>query len=174
MVVSERSEPALGSQLSVVRKSDRELVVTRTFNGPARIVFDAWTKPELVRRWWAPKSRGVTMAGCEADVRVGGSYRYVVQPPRGDAFGMSGQYTEVTPPSRLVYTQVFEPMAHLGAAIVTVTFDEEKNVTRLQIHSLYPSKESLDGAIAMGMEDGMHETLDQLDALVVSLAARAS
>jgi uncharacterized protein YndB with AHSA1/START domain len=163
MVVSEKNDT------SMVRKSDRELVITRTFNGPARIVFDAWTKPELVKRWWAPKSRGVIMASVDADVRAGGTYRYVVQPPKGEPFGMSGQYSEVTPPSRLVYSQVFEPMAHLGAAIVTVTFDEKANKTRLQVHTLYPSKEALDGAIAMGMEDGARETMDQLDDLVIAL-----
>ncbi|MFT3774426.1 MAG: SRPBCC family protein [Minicystis sp.] len=148
-------------------KSDREIVIARTFRAPPHIVFDAWTKPELVRRWWAPKSHGVEIAVCEADVRVGGKYRYALR--RGDdEFAFSGTYTEITPPTRLVYTQVFE--AFPGAAvIVTVTFTERGGKTQLVSHELYPSKEALEAALASGMEHGMRETMDQLDALVVSL-----
>jgi uncharacterized protein YndB with AHSA1/START domain len=154
---------------SMELKSDREIVIARTFNGPARIVFDAWTKPELVKRWWAPKSHRVSVVVCEADVRVGGSYRYVLRRDTGDEFGFSGKYTEVTPHSRLVYTQIFEPMADAGAVIVTVTFDEQEGKTHLVAHELYPSKEARDGALASGMEHGMRETMDQLDELVASL-----
>jgi uncharacterized protein YndB with AHSA1/START domain len=131
-------------------------------------VFDAWTRPELVRRWWAPASLGVSMVSCEADVRVGGTYRYVVQPHGAEPFAFSGEYTEVTPHSRLVYTSVFEPMRDAGAAIVTVTFDEHAGKTRLLSRELYPSKEALDAAIASGMEDGVQITMDQLEALVTS------
>jgi uncharacterized protein YndB with AHSA1/START domain len=107
--------------------------------------------------------------GCDADVRVGGKYRYVLRRDAGDAFGFSGKYIEVTPHSRLVYTQVFEPMADAGEVIITVTFDERDGKTRLVAHELYPSQAARDAALASGMEHGMRETMDQLDELVVSL-----
>jgi uncharacterized protein YndB with AHSA1/START domain len=170
----EGSEPVSMNRTSMERTSDRELVIARTFNGPARIVFDAWTRPELVSRWWAPKSLGVSVVSCDADVRVGDSYRYVLQPTKGDAFAFSGKYTEVTPHSRLVYTAFFEPkgfepVGDAGAAIVTVTFDERDGKTYLVARELYPSKEVLDGALASGMEHGLRVTMDQLDELVASL-----
>jgi uncharacterized protein YndB with AHSA1/START domain len=168
------SESAPKNQTSIERTSDRELVMTRTFNGPARIVFDAWTRPELVRRWWAPKSLGVSVVSCDADVRVGGRYRYVLQPSKGDEFAFTGTYTEVTPHSRLVYTTNFEPKGSepagdADAAIVTVTFEEHDGKTHLIARELYPSKEVLDGALATGMERGAYVTMDQLDELVASL-----
>ena len=153
--------------------AEREVVITRAFNGPARIVFDAWTRPELVRRWWAPKSHGVTLVGCDADVRVGGKYRYVLQPEGGEAFAFSGEYTEVTPHTRLVYTQVFEPMADAGHVIVTVSFEERGGKTYLVSRELYPSREAREAALSAGMESGMRETMDQLDRLVASLASPA-
>jgi uncharacterized protein YndB with AHSA1/START domain len=149
--------------------SDRELVITRTFNAPARVMFDAWTKPELLKRWWAPKSHRVVLVGCEADVRVGGRYRYVLQRDGGQQLAFSGQYTAVAPSSRLVYTSVFEPMKAAGESVVTVTFEEQGQVTHLTVHEMYPSKAVLDGVLASGMEHGMRETMDQLDALVASL-----
>ncbi|WP_323379080.1 SRPBCC family protein [Pyxidicoccus xibeiensis] len=146
--------------------------MTRTFNAPARIVFEAWTQPELVKRWWAPKTMGVAIIGCEAEVRVGGTYRYVLKPEGGDAFAFSGRYTEVSPHSRLVYTQVFEPMADAGEAVIRVTFEDRGGKTQLVSRERYPSKEARDGAMASGMEQGMRETYDQLDALVASLRER--
>jgi uncharacterized protein YndB with AHSA1/START domain len=174
MAAKEKSEPGAMNYTSMERTSDRELLITRTFNGPPRIVFDAWTRPELVGRWWAPKSLGVSMVSCDADVRVGGRYRYVLQPAKGDVFAFSGRYTEVTPHSRLVYTSNFEPKGveavdDAGAAIVTVTFDEQYGKTHLVARELYPSKEVLDAVLASGMEHGMRETMDQLDELVASL-----
>ncbi|WP_394821699.1 SRPBCC family protein [Pendulispora albinea] len=148
--------------------SDRELSITRTFNAPPRIVFDAWTRADLVKRWWAPKSLGVVMASCEADIRVGGAYRYVLR-NNGEDIAFSGKYTEITPHSRLVYTHYFEPMFDAGAVIVTVTFIERDGKTVLTSRELYPSKEVLEGALASGMEAGMRDTFDQLDALVASL-----
>lgn len=150
-------------------RSDREIVIARTFEAPARILFDAWTRPELVRRWWAPKSHGVTLSACDADVRVGGKYRYVMRRDNGAEMAFSGVYSEVTPHSRLVYSQIFEPMAGAGAVIVTVTFEERDGRTQLASHELYPSKDVRDAALASGMEHGMRESMDQLDALVASL-----
>lgn len=149
-------------------ESDRTIVISRKFNAPARIVFDAWTRADLVKRWWAPRALGVTMASCEADVRVGGGYRYVLSNPDGSEAAFSGRYTEITPPSRLVYTQVFEPMAEAGSVTVTVTFDERDGKTHMVSRELYPSKEVREAVLASGMEHGMRETMDQLDALVSS------
>jgi uncharacterized protein YndB with AHSA1/START domain len=175
MAANGRHEPVTMRALTFERASDRELMMSRTFNGPARIVFDAWTRPEHVRRWWAPTSLGVEMLRCEADVRVGGHYRYVLQPAKGEAFAFAGTYTEITPPARLVYTTFFEPGAvprasDDDAAIVTVTFDERDGQTHVVARELYPSKEILDAAIATGMERGVHVTMDQLDELVASLS----
>ena len=153
------------------RKSDRELVVTRTFNGPARIVFEAWTKPELLKQWWAPKSFGLTMISCEADVRVGGTYRLVF---RHDAFpepmAFFGRYLEVTPHSRLVWTNEEGE----GQQVTTVTFEEIGGKTLLVMHDLYPSKDALDAAIASGSTSGTGETFEQLDELLVTLGASVS
>jgi len=154
---------------TVERKSERELVITRTFNGPARIVFEAWTKPELLKRWWASKSFGVTLLSCEADVRVGGKYRFVfghaAAPQPMEFFG---KYLEVTPHSRLVWTN--EEGAE-GGQVTTVTFEEKGGKTLLVMRDLYPSKEALDEAIASGSTSGMGETFEQLDALLVALGA---
>jgi len=163
------SEPAVRNLTTMQLEGEREIVITRTFNAPPRMVFEAWTQPELVKRWWAPKSMGVTVVGCEADVREGGTYRYVLKPEGGDAFAFSGRYTEVSPHSRLVYSQVFEPMAGAGEAVIRVTFEDRDGKTHLVSRELYPSKEARDGALASGMEQGMRETYDLLDALVSSL-----
>ena len=170
----EGSEPVMLNRTAVERSSDRELTITRTFNAPPRIVFDAWTNAELVKRWWAPVSLGVTIVSCEADVRVGGRYRYVLKPAKSEAFAFSGTYREVTPYSRLVYTTFFEPgltppKDESEAAVVTVTFEEDGDRTHLVARELYPSKEVLDGVIATGMEVGLRETMDLLDELVETL-----
>jgi uncharacterized protein YndB with AHSA1/START domain len=164
------SEPTpMKNRTTVERKSERELVVTRTINGPARIVFEAWTKPELLKRWWVPKSFGVSLLSCEADVRVGGRYRLVfghdASPKPMEFFG---RYIEVTPHSRLVWTN---DEGDDGGAVTTVTFEEKAGKTLLVMHELYPSKEALDGAMASGEKAGMSETLEQLDELVVTLGA---
>jgi uncharacterized protein YndB with AHSA1/START domain len=169
MTREDASERGAKTGMTVERRSDRELIVTRTFRGPARIVFDAWTKPELLKRWWAPKSLGVTLFSCEADVRAGGRYRYVFGRDPKQPMAFSGTYREVSAPSRLVCTQLFEQMRAAGEAIVTATFDERDGRTELVLHQLYPSKEALDGTIASGMEKGMRETFEQLQELVASL-----
>jgi uncharacterized protein YndB with AHSA1/START domain len=154
---------------TVERRSDRELVVTRTFDAPARIVWKAWTTPELLKRWWAPRSLGVTLFECEVDLRVGGRHRYVFGRDPGQPMAFSGTFTEVNPTSRLVWTQLFEPMPAAGEAIVTATLEEQGQKTRFVLHQLYPSKESLDGAVASGMERGMRETYEQLEELAATL-----
>jgi uncharacterized protein YndB with AHSA1/START domain len=163
------SDPAPVRNLTTAeRKSDRELVVTRTFNAPARIVFEAWTKPELLKRWWVPKSFGVTLLSCEADVRVGGTYRFVFGHGASKPMEFFGRYIEVTPHSRLVWTN--EEGAE-GGQVTTVTFEEKGGKTLLVMHDLYPSKEALDDAIASGSTGGMGETFEQLDELLVALGA---
>jgi uncharacterized protein YndB with AHSA1/START domain len=166
-------DSTMKNETTVERRSDRELVITRMFNAPAYIVFDAWTKPELLKRWWAPKTFGVSLFECESDLRVGGTYRYAFgrDPKNPEVF--SGRYVDVSPPSRLVLTQVYERMRNAGEAVVTATFEESQGRTLLTLHQLFASKEALDGAIASGMERGMRETLDQLDALVASLRCAA-
>ena len=162
------SEPTpTNNRTTVERKSERELVVTRTINGPARIVFEAFTKPELLKLWWAPKSTGVSLLSCEADVRVGGGYRLVFGHDASEPMAFYGRYLEVTPYSRLVWTN---DEGDDGGAVTTVTFEERGGKTLLVMQDLYPSKEALDGALA-GMEGGMRETLEQLDELVVTLGA---
>jgi uncharacterized protein YndB with AHSA1/START domain len=155
------------NRTTVERKSERELVVTRTINGPARLVFDAFTKPELLKRWWAPKSTGMSLLSCEADVRVGGMYRFVFVDAASKPLGeFVGRYIEVTPHSRLVWTN---DEAGDAGPVTTVTFEERGGKTLVVMHDLYVSKEALDGTLASGMEAGMSETLDQLDDLAATL-----
>jgi uncharacterized protein YndB with AHSA1/START domain len=153
------------------RKSERELVVTRTFNAPARLVFEAWTKAELFQRWWVPKSVGLTLLSCELDVRVGGVYRLVFKHPAApEGMAFHGRYLEVTPPSRLVWTN---EEAGGNGQVTTVTFEEKAGKTLLVMHELYPSKEALDEAISSGSTSGdMNETFEQLDELLGSLGNR--
>ena len=155
-----------GNRTTVERTSERELVVTRTFNGPARMVFEAWTKPELFMQWWAPKSTGMPLLSCEMDVRVGGGYRLEFGHDAANSFAFFGKYIEVVPNSRLVWTN--EESA--DAAMTTVTFEEKGDKTLLVLHELYPSKEALDSSIE-GMEGCMPEQFEQLDELLVTLVA---
>ena len=146
------------------RRSDRELVVSRTVNGPARIVFEAWTRPELLKRWWAPESLGVTFVSCEADARTGGTYRFVFRHPSSEQpMAFFGRYIEVTPYSRIVWTNEESE----DGPVSTVTFEEKGGKTLVVIRDLYPSKEVLDAAIAsVGTGEPM---FDQLDELLVTL-----
>jgi uncharacterized protein YndB with AHSA1/START domain len=148
------------------RRSDRELVVERTFDGPARIVFDAWTKPELLMKWWAPKSFGISFISCEADVRAGGTYRFVFgHPESSEPMAFVGRYLEVERPTRLVWTN--EEGAE--GPVTTVTFEEKDGQTHLVLHDLYPSKTALDEALASGSVSGYPEQFDALESLLPSL-----
>jgi uncharacterized protein YndB with AHSA1/START domain len=152
------------NRTTVERKSERELVVTRAFNAPARMLFEAWTKPELLKRWWAPKSFGVSFISCEADVRTGGTYRFVFGHPASEQpMEFFGRYIEVTPHSRIVWTN---EEGGEGGAVTTVTFEERGAGTLVVMHDLYPSKEALDGAIASGSTSGFGEAFEQLDELL--------
>jgi uncharacterized protein YndB with AHSA1/START domain len=161
------SEPPMKNRTTVERKSEREFVVTRSFNGPARLVFEAWTKPELLKRWWAPKSFGVSFISCETDVRAGGAYRFVFGHPASEQpMAFFGRYIEVTPHSRLVWTN---DEGGQGGAVTTVTFEERGAETLVVMQDLHPSKEALDAAIASGSTGGFSQTFEQLDELLAAL-----
>lgn len=151
---------------AVERRSERELVVTRTFNGPVRLVFDAWTTPELFKLWWSPKSSGVPLLSCEMDVRTGGGYSVTFGQDAENSMTFFGKYLEVSPPSRLVWTNDESE----EGSVTTVTFEEEDGKTLLVLHELYPSKEARDESCA-GMEGAMPEQFGQLDELLVTLRA---
>ena len=158
----------MNSRTTVERTSDRELVATRTFDGPARLVFEAWTKPELIMRWWAPKSFGISFLSCETDVRTGGSYRFVFGHAASEQpMAFFGRYIEVTPPSRIVWTNEEDE----DGAVTTVTFEEKDGKTRVVVHDLYPSKEALDGAIASESTGAWPEQFEALDDLLTTLGA---
>jgi len=162
-----RDEPnPMKNRTTVERKSERELVVTRLFDGPAHIVFEAWTKSELLKRWWAPRSFGVSFLSCEADVRTGGTYRFVFSHAASEQpMAFFGKYIEVTPYARLVWTNEESD----EGAVTTVTFEEKRGQTLIVMHDLYPSKEALDNAIASGSTSGTGEQFEQLDELLVTL-----
>jgi uncharacterized protein YndB with AHSA1/START domain len=171
MDAGKSSQPSpIKNRSTVQRKSERELVVTRTINAPPRIVFEAWSKAELFQRWWVPKSIGMTLLSCELDVRVGGAYRLVFKHPAApQPMAFHGRYLEVTPPSRLVWTN---EEAGGNGQITTVTFEESAGQTLLVMHELYPSKQALDEALSSGSTSGdMNETFDQLDELLASTAS---
>jgi uncharacterized protein YndB with AHSA1/START domain len=146
-------------------KSDREVVVTRLFDAPARLVFEAWSKPELFKLWWVPKSMGMTLRSCDMDVRTGGSYRLGF----GDGMDFFGTYLEVTPPSLIVWTN---DEGGENGSTTTVTLTEQDGKTLLVMSELYPSKEALD-AEGAGAADATHETFGQLDELLVELASES-
>ena len=168
MDANSQSNPAgEKARTTVERTSDREVVVTRTVDGPARIVFDAWSKPELFQRWWVPKSFCVALISFEADVRTGGSYRLVMGHPSSEQpMAFFGRYIEVTPHSRFVWTN---DEGGEGGAVTTVTFEERDGATRVVVHELYPSKEALDDAMASGSTSGWSEQFEQLGDLVAQL-----
>jgi uncharacterized protein YndB with AHSA1/START domain len=156
-----------GGRAQVERPSERELVVRRSVRGPARLVFAAWTRPELFQRWWVPAGAPITLLACELDVRVGGRYRLLFgvhgTEQQAEFFG---RYLEVVPPSRIVWTN---DEGEEGGAITTVTFEEQGEQTLVVVHDLYPSKEALEAAIASGSTEGMPEQLEQLNELAAEL-----
>ena len=151
------------TETTTVQTSERELVTTRIINGPARLVFEAWTKPELFQRWWAPKSMGMVIVSCEMDVRVGGGYRIEIRHPSAPApMPFFGKYLEVTPNARLVWSNDESP----SGPITTVTFEEIAGKTRVVLHDLFPSKEAFEES--RGAEAGLPEQFDQLDEMLAT------
>ena len=164
-----QSEPNPMKNLTTVeRASERELVVTRTFDGPANLVFEAWSRPELLQRWWAPPSFGISFVSCEADVRTGGTYRFVFSHPAAEQpMAFFGRYIEVTPHSRIVWTNEESE----GGPVSTVTFEENGGRTLLVLRELYPSKQALEDAIASGSTGtgAAGEQFELLDEVLVTL-----
>jgi uncharacterized protein YndB with AHSA1/START domain len=154
---------------TVERTSDLEVVVKRSFNAPARIVFEAWTKAELFKQWWVPKSLGMFLRSCEMDVRVGGGYRLVFGHDPSKTHEFFGRYIEVIPHSRLVWTN--DEGGEIGP-VTTVTFEEKDGRTLLVMRELYPSKEALDAA-GTGAAEATGESFEQLDELLSTLGASA-
>lgn len=155
-----RSESVM-KRTTVQRTSDLEIVVTRSFDAPARLVFEAWSKAELFKQWWVPKSMGMTLRSCEMDVRTGGTYRLSF----GEGMDFFGRYLEVEPPSRIVWTN---DEGGENGSVTTVTFEERGGQTLLVMSERYPSKEALDAA-GTGAADATKETFVQLDELLATL-----
>jgi uncharacterized protein YndB with AHSA1/START domain len=153
---------------TVQKQSDREVVVTRTFDAPARLVLEAWSRPELFKQWWVPRSMGMTLRSCELDVRTGGSYRLVFGDDPANPMAFFGKYLEVVPHKRIVWTN--EEGGDAGS-VTTATFEERDGKTLLVLSELYPTKEALDAA-GTGAQEAMHETFGQLDELLAGLSAR--
>lgn len=158
------------NRTTVERKSDREVVVTRTFDAPAHLVFEAWTKPELFKQWWVPRSMGMTLRSCELDVRTGGKYRLVFGDDPANPVAFFGTYLDVVPNQRIVWTN---EESGADGSVTTVTFEEKNGKTTLTVIERYPTKEALDAA-GTGAQEAMHETFAQLDELLASLAATAA
>lgn len=157
---------ARDSKTKLERKSDQELVVTRRFDAPARALFQAWSRSELFSKWWVPKSSGLTLLSCEMDVRVGGAYRLEFpNPTSGQPMAFFGRYIEVVPDKRIAWTNEESE----GGAVTTVTFDEEDGRTMLTISNRFSSKEACDAELASGATDGMDETLNQLEEILVAI-----
>lgn len=156
------------NETAVDRQSDRELVITRTFDGPAELIFKAWTTPDLLMRWWAPKSFGITFVSCEADVRTGGTYRFVFGHPASEQpMAFFGRYLEVIPPSKIVWTN--EESGEGQGSVTTVTLTEKNGQTHLVLSDLFPSKDALDEAIASGSQGAYPEQFEALDDLLAEL-----
>jgi uncharacterized protein YndB with AHSA1/START domain len=169
MDAKRESEPSpMKNRTTVERKSERELVVTRTINGPARLVFEAWTNPELFKRWWVPKSAPFLLLSCEMDVRVGGGYRLEFGKHAMKTMAFFGKYLEVTPHSRLVWTN---DEGGESGAVTTVTFEEKAGRTLVVMNDLYPSKAALDEAMASGSQAGTLETFEQMEEFIATLGA---
>ncbi len=167
MVAGTEGERAPVNRTTSERKSERELVITRTFDAPARPVFEAWTTPELFEQWWVPKSSGATLLSCEQDVRVGGTYRLEFAHPQGaTTMAFFGRYLDVVPNARLVWTNEESD----DGAVTTVTFEERAGRTLLVMSEVYPSKQALDIAVE-GMGEAMPETFEQLDEFLVARGA---
>ena len=168
-----RNEDGTGlvkDRTNIERTSERELVVRRTFDASARIVFQAWTTPELFKRWWAPKSIGIPLRSCEMDVRTGGTYRLEFGQDAANSWAFFGRYIEVIPHERLVWTNEEGE----DGAVTTVTFEEKDGKTLLVLRDLYPSKDALDEAMVSGSVGGFEEQFDQLDELLTVLGGSAA
>jgi uncharacterized protein YndB with AHSA1/START domain len=171
MHAGRQSNPTGKRCTTLERISDSELAVTRTVDGPARIVFEAWSRPELFQLWWVPKSCGVSLISFEADIRTGGTYRLLMGHASSDRpMAFFGRYVEVTPHARVVWTNDEEGE---DGPVTTVTFEERDGATYVVVHERYPSKRALDDALSFGSTSGWGEQFEQLDDLILILDAKA-
>lgn len=154
--------------LTVTTPTDREIEMTRVFDAPRRLIWDAFTKPELLRRWFGP--RGWSLVVCEVDLRVGGGFRFVLRGPDGRDMGMRGVYREIVPPERSVHMESFDDFP--GESQVTAVWSEQLGKTTLKVTVLYPSQEVRDAVIQSGMEPGAAESYDKLAELLTSAEIR--
>ena len=164
------SHAANSGSFLVSTPSEREIVITRLFDAPREIVFEAMTRPEHIRRWWGNLGEGYSVPVCEVDLRVGGKWRFVNKHPHGEV-AFRGEYREITPPSRLVFTETMEPHPEPGS-IITAVYADEGGRTRMTVTCEYPSQEIRDIVINSGMERGAAASYDRLEDLAQELAAR--
>lgn len=158
-------------KLKVETRGDKEIILSRVFDAPRRLVYEAMTNPEHVRRWWCC-FEGFTMTVCEIDLRVGGKYRYVMVGPDGNEVGFNGVYREIAPAERVVHTEIFEPFPD-SPSVVTMTLEERDGKTHYRAHIVHDSREARDAHIASGMEGGANLALDRLEEIARSLPAAA-
>ncbi len=161
------SSAANSDSFRVTTPSDEEIRLTRLFDAPRELVFEAMTKPEHVKRWWGGLGEGYSVPVCEIDLRVGGKWRFVNRHPHGEV-AFRGEYREITPPSRLVFTETMEPHPEPGS-VVTADFTEEGGKTRLTVTARYPSPDVRDMVLGTGMERGAGISYDRLEALLAEL-----
>jgi uncharacterized protein YndB with AHSA1/START domain len=151
----------------VTTPSDREIRLTRLFDAPRHLVFEAMTRPEHIKRWWGRLGEGYSVPVCEVDLRVGGAWRFVNRHPQGEA-AFHGVYREIAPPERIVYTEIFEPFPDAGS-VVTAVLTEEGGKTRLTVDCAYPSREVRDMVLESGMEKGAAISYDRLEEVATEL-----
>ena len=161
------SHAANSDSLTVTTPSDQEIRMTRLFDAPRHLVFEAMTKPEHVKQWWGRLGEGYSVPVCEIDLRVGGAWRFVNRHPRGEA-AFHGEYLEIAPPSRLVFTEIFEQFPD-SPSVVTTEFADEGGKTRMTATVRYPSRDVRDMVIASGMSRGAGISYDRLEDLVATL-----
>lgn len=155
--------------LRVTAAGEREIVMTRVFDAPRRLVFDAFTKPELVKRWLLGPS-GWSMPVCEIDLKVGGTYRYVWRHADGKDMGVRGVYREVVPPERIVHTEAFDDPWYPGESVITTVLVEQGGRTTLTATMLYESRQARDAVLASPMESGVAQSYDRLAEVLATMA----
>jgi uncharacterized protein YndB with AHSA1/START domain len=163
---------ANSESFKVTTPSDREIRLTRLFDAPRNLVFEAMTKPEHVKQWWGCLADGYSVPVCEIDLRPGGAWRFVNRTPKGQLVAFYGVYREIAPPERLVYTEIFEQFPDTES-VVTAVFTEENGKTRLTVTALYPSLEVRDVVLKSGMEKGAAISYDRLEDVVSRLKAQS-
>lgn len=151
----------------VTLPTDRQILIRREFDAPKHLVFQAWTTPDLIKRWWSGDRGEVTIA--EVDLRVGGRWRYVIAANGGFEVGFHGEYREIVPNERIVSTEIYEGVPEGGGAVTTTTFTEVDGRTTLAVLTEYESQQVRDLVINSGMEGGVQESWDHLEQVAVSL-----